>query len=203
MRAEVRGRRRPDPPSKTGPAATEPRGAQGSDGSGKRGPGPGAEPPAGPGPAHRQPGGKSRGAAEPVPRTRARAPPDVPPQGLAGCVTQASSLSRRPGGRSSAALMWLQAPHPPRARPESGLIVLPGRSGPPRARPHPAGTAPRPAAGLGGPVPRRGRGKRGPQSAVGACEPPGTRGPRSSGRVSVHVHGTPSPRSPSTRLTTT
>lgn len=46
MRAEVRPRRaalpphpRPHPPSTTGAVATEPRGAQGSGGSGRRGPG--------------------------------------------------------------------------------------------------------------------------------------------------------------------
>lgn len=109
MRAEVRGRRRPDPPSKTGPAATEPRGAQGSDGSGKRGPGPGAEPPAGPGPAHRQPGGKSRGAAEPVPRN---ARPSA-----------SGRASTRAGGVCDSGLVTQPSPRGPQLR---GSDVAPG-----------------------------------------------------------------------------
>lgn len=154
MRAEVRPRRaalpphpRPQPPSTTGAAATEPRGAQGSGGS------PGTEPSAGPGPVHRQPGGKSRGAAEPVPLNARRAPPNVPPNGLAGCVTQASSLSRRPGGRTSAALMWLQPPRPPAPVLRAASLFSPGGA----ARPAPA---PDQLQGAGRPVPRRGRGKR-------------------------------------------
>lgn len=163
-----------------GPAATEPRGAQGSDGSRKRGPGAQARS------LLRDPGRRTVGPAGRVeeprsrhPWTRARAPPDVPPHALAGRVTRAPPLSRRPGGRSAAALMRLQAPHPPRARAESGLIVLPGRSGPPRAARVLPGQRPAQLRGSGGPAPSRGGGSAGRSRGGGAAaagEPPGTRG---------------------------